>query len=151
MSAPVRLFISDLDGTLIRNDKTLADATVAAVQRLTEAGLPMTLISARPPSGMMWVAEKLNLDGPFGAFNGGVLFKRDGTVIERHCLDAKVAETILSLFEEAGITCWVFAVAHFTKATAASLCAALVGTPSHEPPQLVAPPGSTGAMSHLPA
>lgn len=108
-ATPLRLFISDVDGTLLRTDKTLADATVAAVQSLTAAGLPMTLISARPPSGMFWIVEKLDLDGPFGAFNGGVLFKRDGTVIERHCLKRDVAEAMVALIHEAGITCWVFA------------------------------------------
>jgi Cof subfamily protein (haloacid dehalogenase superfamily) len=106
---PLRLLISDVDGTLVRTDKSLADATVAAVHRLTAAGLPMSLISARPPSGMYWIAEKLDLDGPFGAFNGGVLFKRDGTVIERHCLDRSLAEAMIALIAEAGITCWVFA------------------------------------------
>lgn len=105
----LRLFISDVDGTLVRNDKTLGPATVAAVERLKAAGLPMSLISARPPSGMYWIAEKLGLEGPFGAFNGGVLFKADGTVIERHCLDRVVAEAMISMIAEAGITCWVFA------------------------------------------
>jgi len=106
---PIRLFISDVDGTLVRSDKTLADATVAAVQTLTRAGLPMSLISARPPSGMLWIAEKLDLQGPFGAFNGGVLFTRDGTVIERHCLPRSIAEAMIAMIAEAGITCWVFA------------------------------------------
>jgi Cof subfamily protein (haloacid dehalogenase superfamily) len=105
----IALLISDVDGTLVRSDKTLSDATVAAVHRLKDAGLPMSLISARPPSGMIWIAEKLDLDGPFGAFNGGVLFRRDGTVIERHCLDAELAEAVVALIVEAGITCWVFA------------------------------------------
>ncbi|MDB5701079.1 MAG: family phosphatase [Sphingomonadales bacterium] len=111
MSAETRiaLLISDVDGTLVRSDKTLADATVAAVHRLKDAGLPMSLISARPPSGMIWIAEKLDLDGPFGAFNGGVLFRRDGTVIERHCLDAELAKAVVALIVQAGITCWVFA------------------------------------------
>lgn len=108
-AASLRLLISDVDGTLVRSDKTLADATVAAVAALTEAGMPMTLISARPPSGMHWIAERLRLDGPFGAFNGGVLFRRDGTVIERHCVDRHVAERTIDLFLSAGITCWVFA------------------------------------------
>jgi Cof subfamily protein (haloacid dehalogenase superfamily) len=107
--APIRLLIADVDGTLVRSDKSLADATVAAVHRLTKAGLPMTLISARPPSGMRWIAERLDLDGPFGAFNGGVLFKRDGSVIERHCLDRDVAETTIAMIMAAGITCWLFA------------------------------------------
>ncbi|MDB5713887.1 MAG: family phosphatase [Sphingomonadales bacterium] len=105
----VALLISDVDGTLVRSDKTLADATIAAVHRLKDADLPMTLISARPPSGMIWIAEKLDLDGPFGAFNGGVLFRRDGTVIERHCLEGELAKAVVALIVEAGITCWVFA------------------------------------------
>jgi Cof subfamily protein (haloacid dehalogenase superfamily) len=58
---------------------------------------------------MLWIAEKLNLDGPFGAFNGGVLFKRDGSVIQRHCIDSSVAEAMVRLIAEAGTTCWVFA------------------------------------------
>ncbi|WP_156678267.1 Cof-type HAD-IIB family hydrolase [Sphingomonas profundi] len=104
-----RLVISDVDGTLVRSDKSLAEATVEAVERLTAAGVPMTLISARPPSGMYWLAERLQLAGPFGAFNGGVLFKADGTVIERHCLDRDVSERVLALLVEAGITRWAFA------------------------------------------
>ncbi len=106
---PVKLVISDLDGTLIRNDKTLAEATVDAVRRLTAAGLPMSLISARPPSGMYWIAERLGLPGPFGAFNGGVLFKADGSVIEHHGVDRAVAEKALAMLARAGITRWVFA------------------------------------------
>lgn len=105
----IRLVISDIDGTLVRSDKTLSDATMAAVQALTAAGVPMTLISARPPSGMSWIAKKLTLAGPFGAFNGGVLFGRDGAILERHCLGRDVAKVIVALLLEAGITCWLFA------------------------------------------
>jgi Cof subfamily protein (haloacid dehalogenase superfamily) len=106
---PIRLLISDLDGTLVRSDKTVSDATVAAVAQATKAGLPVSLISARPPTGIHWIADKLDLDGPFGAFNGGVIFRRDRTVIERHCVDRAVAETVLAMIREAGITCWLFA------------------------------------------
>lgn len=108
-TTPIRLLISDVDGTLVRSDKSLADATIAAVAEASAAGLPVTLISARPPSGMHWIADRLDLEGPFGAFNGGVLFGRDRAVIARHSLDRDVAETALALIREAGITCWVFA------------------------------------------
>jgi Cof subfamily protein (haloacid dehalogenase superfamily) len=104
----VRLLISDVDGTLVRADKSLAEATVVAVRRLAEAGVPMTLVSARPPSGMFWLAERLDLDGPFGAFNGGTLFGRDGRVIERHCLDRDLVESVLALVGTTGITTWLF-------------------------------------------
>ncbi|KMS51070.1 hydrolase Cof [Novosphingobium barchaimii LL02] len=108
-SISVKLFISDIDGTLVRSDKSLASATVAAVKSLTEAGMPMSLISARPPSGILWIARQLGLSGPFGAFNGGTLFDRDGTVIEHRSLERDVAEAVIGLVVGAGITCWVFA------------------------------------------
>lgn len=105
----IRLLISDIDGTLVRNDKSLAPATVAAVQALVARGLPMSLISARPPSGIDWIAQELDLPGPFGAFNGGTLFLRDGSVVERHGLDPETARSIVGLIAKARITCWVFA------------------------------------------
>jgi Cof subfamily protein (haloacid dehalogenase superfamily) len=105
----IRLLVSDIDGTLVRTDKSLAPATVAAARKLVAAGVPMSLISARPPSGIRWIAEELGLPGPFGAFNGGTLFTRDGTVVERHGLDPDVARGVIEQVGKAGITCWVFA------------------------------------------
>ena len=49
----LRLVISDVDGTLVNQAKELTEPTIAAVGRLRAAGLPFTLISARPPSGVL--------------------------------------------------------------------------------------------------
>ena len=86
----IKLLVSDVDGTLVDKDKTVAPATVDAVRRLKAAGLGFTIISARPRSGMMPIAELLGIDEPMGAFNGGIVFKRDGTVIEHHMVDIDV-------------------------------------------------------------
>ncbi|KQM13334.1 Cof-type HAD-IIB family hydrolase [Novosphingobium sp. Leaf2] len=109
----IRLLISDIDGTLVRSDKSLAPATVAAAKKLVDAGVSMSLISARPPSGIRWIIDELDMPGPFGAFNGGTLFKRDGSVIERHGVDPETAKTILRLIAKAETTCWVFADGHW--------------------------------------
>lgn len=110
MSKPtkIRLLISDIDGTLVRSDKTLAPATSAAVKELVAAGIPVSLISARPPSGIGWIAEELDLPGPFGAFNGGTLFLRDGSVVEREGIEPELARAIVDMFQKAAVTCWVF-------------------------------------------
>jgi HAD superfamily hydrolase (TIGR01484 family) len=102
------LLVSDIDGTLVRSDKTLDPATIGAVGILRASSVPTTLISARPPSGMDWIIEAFDLTGPFAAFNGGTLFRHDGGVIERHCLDRDVAETVLSMLMTSGVTVWVF-------------------------------------------
>ena len=86
----IRLVVSDVDGTLVRKDKSLSPQTIAAVHRLRAAGVPFTLISARPVSGVMPLVAALALDLPMAAFNGGVLFRPDGSAIEEHPIERAV-------------------------------------------------------------
>lgn len=104
----LRLVLSDVDGTLVRGDKTLSDAVVAAVRRLQAAGIPVSLISARPPSGMLWIAEKLGLSAPIAAFNGGTIVDPTGTVLSAQRLAPDVASRALVLIDRPGITRWLF-------------------------------------------
>ncbi len=109
LAASIRLVVSDIDGTLVRDDKTLSERTVEAVARAREAGIAFTLISARPPSGLGPLVEALGLDGPVGAFNGGTLFEPDGTIVEAHRLDPEDARRAVTLLDEAGVPVWLFA------------------------------------------
>lgn len=105
----IRLLISDIDGTLVRNDKSLSDGVVSAVRRVLGAGIPMSLISARPPCGMLWIAERLGLDGPIAAFNGGTVVMPDGRVVSEARLTPAIAAAALARIERAGVTPWLFA------------------------------------------
>ncbi len=105
----IRLLVSDVDGTLVRDDKSLPDANRDAILALTAAGVATTLISSRPPSGMMALAETLRLTGPLAAFNGGTLFDPDGTIRFAHRLDASDAAAILRLLDRPGVAPWVYA------------------------------------------
>lgn len=107
--AAIRLVVCDIDGTLVRHDKSLPDANVAAGKRLRAAGIALTLISARPMSGMWWLADALGLDGPFGAFNGGTIFDRKGVRGTPQRLAPDVARRILSMLDDAGVDAWLFA------------------------------------------
>ena len=108
MSA-VRLLVSDVDGTLVDQNKKLAPAVVDAVERLEAAGIAFTIISARPRSGMMPIADTLGIDRPMGAFNGGIVFTRDGTVMEHHVIDPAVARGVFAIVGDAKVDRWVFA------------------------------------------
>lgn len=105
----IKLLISDIDGTLIDQRKRLTPATIDAVERLTAAGVGFTVISARPRSGMMPIAEALAIDAPMAAFNGGLLFRRDGWVGEHHVISADVARGVLDMARGAPVDIWVFA------------------------------------------
>lgn len=105
----IRLLVSDIDGTLVRSDKTLSDGVVAASRRVLDAGIAMSLISARPPSGMIWIAERLGLTGAMGAFNGATLFRADGTIVSADRLEPRLVAQALAILDQPGITPWLFA------------------------------------------
>lgn len=110
MSArPIRLLISDIDGTLVRRDKSLSDGVAAAVRRVLSRGVPVSLISARPPSGMLSIAQRLGLDGPIAAFNGGTVVMPDGRIVSQATLDPAAAAAALARIDRAGVTPWLFA------------------------------------------
>ncbi|MCC2979746.1 Cof-type HAD-IIB family hydrolase [Sphingomonas sp. IC4-52] len=103
------LVISDVDGTLVDKEKRLTPGTIEAVKRLREAGFGFTMISARPMSGLLSLADQLSLDVPMGAFNGGLVFRRDGEILCRHFVDEAVARGALDLAREVLVDIWVFA------------------------------------------
>jgi len=105
----IRLLVSDIDGTLVRDDKSLPEANRDAILALAAAGVATTLISSRPPSGMLALAATLDLAGPMAAFNGGTLFEPDGTVRFAHRLEATDAAAMLRLIDRPGVTTWVYA------------------------------------------
>jgi Cof subfamily protein (haloacid dehalogenase superfamily) len=58
---------------------------------------------------MLWLAKALDIRGPLGAFNGGVILRADGTIVSGHRLDPAVAAAALGHLEEAGVEIWLFA------------------------------------------
>lgn len=108
-AGPIRLLVTDIDGTLVRNDKSLPEANHEAIMRLATVGVATTLISSRPPSGMLKLASTLRLAGPMAAFNGGTVFDVNGMIRFAHRLEATDAAAMLELLDTPGVTRWVYA------------------------------------------
>lgn len=106
---PIRLLVCDIDGTLVRHDKSLPDENVAAVRDLVARGIPVSLISARPPAGVEGIAHRLGLKGLMGAFNGGTLFERGGREVASYKVPHATAQGLLDLFTQPRVTTWMFA------------------------------------------
>ena len=104
----VKLVVSDVDGTLVQPDKSLSPGTIAAAQRLVDAGVTLALVSARPPRGMRWVTEKLALKAPYAGFNGGALVGPDGVVAEWNPAPAELVRRAIELFRHRSVDTWLF-------------------------------------------
>ncbi|MDT7952497.1 MAG: HAD family hydrolase [Acetobacteraceae bacterium] len=104
----IKLVVSDVDGTIVRTDKSVAASTVAAAGRLREAGLPLSIVSARPPRGMAYITEALGLTGPLAGFNGGRVLAPDGTILSEHAVPETAARETLAFFESKGLFVFLF-------------------------------------------
>jgi Cof subfamily protein (haloacid dehalogenase superfamily) len=67
-----RLIATDMDGTLLRWDDTVSDATVAELERWRADGVPVVLATGRPPRWMVRIREVLG-SGTAVCCNGAVL------------------------------------------------------------------------------
>jgi Cof subfamily protein (haloacid dehalogenase superfamily) len=104
----VGLVLADVDGTLVTPAKELTDRTVAAVQRLGEAGVRFAVTSGRPPRGMEMLVEPLGLTLPLAAFNGGLFVQPDMSVIEQRAIAAEVVPATVHLMSAHGLDVWLY-------------------------------------------
>lgn len=68
------LFTTDLDGTLLRKDKTISEENKKAIEYFMSEGGIFTFITGRIPYGAEPVLQQLEPNAPFGCINGGGIF-----------------------------------------------------------------------------
>jgi Cof subfamily protein (haloacid dehalogenase superfamily) len=104
----IRLLLSDVDGTLVRSDKSLSQRSIEAVQRLHAERIHFAVTSGRPPRGMEMLTEPLSLVTPLAAFNGGLLVEPDMEVLEEHTIPDHVVDGALDLLGSFDLSIWVY-------------------------------------------
>jgi len=94
---PIRLVVSDLDGTLLNPDETIPAEAVQAVRALHERDIAFTIVSGRPIPFMQHIVEQMGVILPAAGCNGAVVFDRSA-VLERHTF---TLEPLRQLIEQA--------------------------------------------------
>jgi len=95
-SSSVRLIASDLDGTLLRSDRSVSERTRTALARAQEHGIVVVLATARPPLTTRLFAEHAGITGHAICSNGAILYdiSRD-ELLGHHTLDAATAQRLI--------------------------------------------------------
>jgi Cof subfamily protein (haloacid dehalogenase superfamily) len=104
----IRLLLTDVDGTLVRPDKSLAPSTVEAVHALHEAGIHFAVTSGRPPRGMEMLVEPLAIRAPLAGFNGGLVVEPDLEMLEEHLIPDEVVPRAIALLESFSLSVWLY-------------------------------------------
>ncbi|MCX4395359.1 Cof-type HAD-IIB family hydrolase [Streptomyces sp. NBC_00053] len=91
--ATVRLIATDLDGTLLRDDKTVSDRTVAALAAAEEAGIEVFFVTGRPARWMDVVSDHVHGHGLAICANGAAVadLHAGGELIEVRPLERAIA------------------------------------------------------------
>ena len=76
----VKLFVSDLDGTMLPDGNVVSAENIAAVQRAVEAGVVVTIATGRMFEAALPVAEALGVDVPIISYNGALIKSPSGHV-----------------------------------------------------------------------
>jgi Cof subfamily protein (haloacid dehalogenase superfamily) len=104
----IRLLLADVDGTLVRSDKSLTKSTIEAVDALRAAGVMFAVTSGRPPRGMEMLIGPLALTTPLAAFNGGLIVEPDLTVVDERVLPAELVAPIVELLASFDLAVWLY-------------------------------------------
>jgi Cof subfamily protein (haloacid dehalogenase superfamily) len=100
--------ISDVDGTLVTDDKKLTSRAQAAAAELRESGIIFSITSARPPRGLRMLLGPLGITIPVIGFNGGVMANPDLTIITEHVLSPETAHRSVEMLDQRRLQIWVF-------------------------------------------
>jgi hypothetical protein len=96
MSQPVRLIATDLDGTLLRSDKTVSQRTRDAIARAQAAGIIVVIATARHPQSARIFAEMAGVTGLAICSNGAIVYDLGHDRIVQHVhLPAETARAVI--------------------------------------------------------
>jgi Cof subfamily protein (haloacid dehalogenase superfamily) len=101
--------VSDVDGTMVTDDKILTPRAQAAVEELRAGGIAFSITSARPPRGLRALIGRLGITTPVIGFNGGVIATRNLSILSEHLLSPDVARRAVEMLNgNEGMQVWVF-------------------------------------------
>ncbi len=105
---PIRLIALDLDGSLLRSDKSIGARTVSALKTAHAAGIEIVLASGRMTPAMEKTAAALEIDVSIVSYNGAVVCGRQACGRKRFLhepLDAGIGRELLDIARENGYQC----------------------------------------------
>jgi Cof subfamily protein (haloacid dehalogenase superfamily) len=100
--------VSDVDGTLVTDDKILTARTRAAVARLRANRIAFAIVSSRPPRGLRMLIEPLAITTPVVGFNGGLVTTPTFLPLTQHVLAGAAARQAVEMIEAHGVQAWIF-------------------------------------------
>lgn len=104
------LYLSDLDGTLLRPDETLSEYTRKALNALIENGVIFSFATARSYNTAMPLLEGVKLNMPLIVHNGAFIVRQDNSIVRFDGFTKEESKEIFEVFLSCGLCPVVYSV-----------------------------------------
>ena len=113
------LICTDLDGTLLKKDKTISRENIEAIEYFKREGGFFTFVTGRMPFFVSYVLDKIKPNAPFGCINGGGLYDGiKGEYVWTEVMPRSVIELVKYVddnFDDVGIQVNTFYKTYFSR------------------------------------
>ena len=94
----VKVICCDIDGTLVRNDKSLSEENIKWIHKAVhEADVHFCLVSGRMYNGVHHFYDEMGITGPVSCYNGGMLIDEQGNTVDDHRVNHELALRLLGI------------------------------------------------------
>lgn len=98
----IKLFVTDLDGTLLESGQTVSAENIAAVQAAVKAGVTVTIATGRMYRAALPVAKALKVDVPIITYNGALIKTTGGEVLYSNYLQSDLVCAVVDFCRDRG-------------------------------------------------
>ena len=95
----VKLFVTDIDGTLLVPGQKVSAKNIEAVQAMIKAGVTVVIATGRMHSAALPVAAQLGVPVPIISYNGALIKSSAGEVIHAQYMDYDKVLALINFFE----------------------------------------------------
>ena len=98
----IKLFVSDIDGTILQTPKKISARNIQAVKKMVDAGITVTIATGRMYRAALPIAQELGVDVPIITYNGGLIKSVNGEIIHAQYLPEEVLLDVINFYEAHG-------------------------------------------------
>jgi len=99
----IKLFVSDIDGTLVISGKYPSEKTVQAFQKMTNAGIMATVATGRMYRAALPMAQAVGIKVPIITYNGALIKSADGEILYSSYLEPELVVELVEYFQAAKV------------------------------------------------
>ena len=101
----MKLYVSDLDGTLLNSSGELSQYTVDTINKLIDQGLHFSIATGRSLETAQHILRKLNLKYPVVLFDGAIIYDlKSGKNLRTTFLSPDAVQKTLEKYDEFGVS-----------------------------------------------